>query len=536
MSIDSSMEELDIDNVAKDILTAANIDVGTLKSLSREDLRDLLPGPEHFLRRKYIWEMYNPVEQASNHSAFSSGTACMAGTSGSSCIKEGEKETGDITRTLSIPSPQYLIYTDSELENMKAYFFQLQRLGRAGDCELSKELTCRLVRNTVTNMLSAVRALHDEEKHYPSKEDLVAMAKRLVQYYPMLADKLDIQRPWIEVFKRLQKRLHNVRSPKKSQGCTPARGKRKLHMDTDDLDDSTIILSASDMSTPSTPEAHTQLVTLLEDGTPGASSTPVKDVGQDSRMAQSRHYKHLQEMCRKSRPNQDDVGQLLELEFQGRRQFIDSDTLKEVDRPAKILDAYSCFRNLDHVLEELRRIVDKDNRRYVIELKERWENCRTKLAFYGVYKKTMKPPLGLPADEQAIELMMSLPVMFPSGHPAPKKMSSPSEALIHVLQSTEAPEPYLRKRTLATPFVLVGPSDCFVCAGSIPIAKFERSRLSESCLFIMAYYYCFHMTYPKCISSVLSFLQTEVLGDAIHEKDQTVSFKRAKADWQALLA
>ncbi|CAL8338756.1 unnamed protein product [Boreogadus saida] len=91
-------------------------------------------------------------------------------------------------------------------------------------------------------MVSAVRALHCEEKQYPSKEDLVAMAKRLVIYYPMLSDKLDIQRPWIEVYKRLQKRIHNVRSPKKSQGGTPARGERKRKLkytDADDTDDST---------------------------------------------------------------------------------------------------------------------------------------------------------------------------------------------------------------------------------------------------------------------------------------------------------
>ena len=66
-------------------------------------------------------------------------------------------------------------------------------------------------------------------------------------------------------------------------------------------------------------------------------------------MAQARHYRHLQEMCRKNKQNQDDVSQLLELEFEGRRQFIDSETLKEADRPGKILEAYSCIKNIDHV-------------------------------------------------------------------------------------------------------------------------------------------------------------------------------------------
>lgn len=66
-------------------------------------------------------------------------------------------------------------------------------------------------------------------------------------------------------------------------------------------------------------------------------------------MAQARHYRHLQEMCRKNKQNQDNVSQLLDLEFEGRRQFIDSETLKEADRPGKILEAYSCFKNIDHV-------------------------------------------------------------------------------------------------------------------------------------------------------------------------------------------
>ncbi|KAK5848720.1 hypothetical protein PBY51_006312 [Eleginops maclovinus] len=280
------MEKLD--RVAKDILTAANIDMEALKTLSREELRDLFPGPDHFLRRKCIWDLCHPVEKASCSSSAASievsdGKECAAtGTSsGGSDSKEEEKGGWTTYRTLTLPSPQYVIYTDTELENVKSYFFQLKRLGRAGECELSKELTCRLIRNTITNMVSAVRALHCEEKQYPSKEDLVAMAKRLVIYYPMLSDKLDIQRPWIEVYKRLQKRIHNVRSPKKSQGGTPARGKRKLkYMDADDTDDSTtstILLSASpNSSTPSTPEVLTPPSTLPEVHTP-STSTPVKE-------------------------------------------------------------------------------------------------------------------------------------------------------------------------------------------------------------------------------------------------------------------
>ncbi|CAL8236148.1 unnamed protein product [Boreogadus saida] len=39
---------------------------------------------------------------------------------------------------------------------------------------------------------------------------------------------------------------------------------------------------------------------------------------------------------------------------------------------------------------------------------------------------------------------------------------------------TEAPEIYLRRRPLATPFILVGEEDCFLCAGNAPVVSFDR--------------------------------------------------------------
>ena len=41
-------------------ITAADITDDILPSLTREDLRDLLPGPENFLKRKRIWEAVHP--------------------------------------------------------------------------------------------------------------------------------------------------------------------------------------------------------------------------------------------------------------------------------------------------------------------------------------------------------------------------------------------------------------------------------------------------------------------------------------------
>lgn len=39
------------------VFIAANIDEALLHTLSRDDLRDLFPGPEHFLRRKRVWTL-----------------------------------------------------------------------------------------------------------------------------------------------------------------------------------------------------------------------------------------------------------------------------------------------------------------------------------------------------------------------------------------------------------------------------------------------------------------------------------------------
>lgn len=70
----------------------------------------------------------------------------------------------------------------------------------------------------------------------------------------------------------------------------------------------------------------------------------------DSPQSQARHYKVLQNLYKsRPRPNNKDVAQLLDLEYQARQAYIDSDVMKEQDRPAKILQAYPCFREVDHV-------------------------------------------------------------------------------------------------------------------------------------------------------------------------------------------
>lgn len=44
-------------------IAAANIGEDLLLLLSRDDIRDLFPGPENFLRRRAIWHVVNKDEK-----------------------------------------------------------------------------------------------------------------------------------------------------------------------------------------------------------------------------------------------------------------------------------------------------------------------------------------------------------------------------------------------------------------------------------------------------------------------------------------
>lgn len=69
----------------------------------------------------------------------------------------------------------------------------------------------------------------------------------------------------------------------------------------------------------------------------------------DSPASQARHYKSLQALWRKPNANKESVTQLLDLEFEARRAFIDSDVVKQDERHVKIMEAYPCFREIEHV-------------------------------------------------------------------------------------------------------------------------------------------------------------------------------------------
>ena len=65
-----------------------------------------------------------------------------------------------------------------ELEHTQEHHSEMARLGRAEEGRTSKEMRCLLQ-----------EVPRGEDIHYPSKKELVDVARRIVQFYPMLQDK-----------------------------------------------------------------------------------------------------------------------------------------------------------------------------------------------------------------------------------------------------------------------------------------------------------------------------------------------------------
>ncbi|KAK7886075.1 hypothetical protein WMY93_025696 [Mugilogobius chulae] len=330
-------------------------------------------------------------EQSSSDSNLCSPTPCNS-------PKSSRRECSGATKKVQLVSPEYVIYTDTELEHARDEY--LKTALWTGEYIMPKDLRCRLIRNTVTSMIAIKRANGDEYK-YPCVRELSAIAKRLIEYYPMLRDKSSSSAPeWELVKKQLLKRVQNVTTPKKKQGATPSRKRsRCLNFETGKetcLEDSEGPASSpASVASASSSDASSSSSTIIVEKSPPSTSTASKQHRlNESPQSQARHYKTLQDMYKtKNKPNKEDVSQLLDLEFQGRRAFIDSDTMKEQDRPMKILQAYPCFKELGHIIDELQRILDRDNPFFTMELKKRWLCFFNQAQFYGVFKKIIGPPV-----------------------------------------------------------------------------------------------------------------------------------------------
>ncbi|KAL7390382.1 hypothetical protein ABVT39_020084 [Epinephelus coioides] len=490
------------------VTQAANISEEMMGTLSREDLRDLFPGPENFLRRKAVWRACHGVlEESCQDDSKSSGSSSINESpmrQTSTPVNATPTKYTSPEKVVKLSSPEYVLHTDTELEQVRQQYFELSKKGEERNCQMSKELRCRLIRNTMTSMIAILRAKGDGESHrYPSKPEITAMAKRIVLYYPMLQDQ-GIKNTW-------RRRLEQPR-------------------DTDEIDssDSTIILdrSTEESSSPDSGSKESELANKPAD---------IDSPDPYSPATLAKHYKTLQTLFKRKNPNHQDVSHLLDLEFQARRAFIDSNTIREDDRHKKVIEAYPCFKDIGHVMEELHRILDKDNGNFIDEVKGRWHDFCQKVQFFGVWKKTLKPPMGMDKAEQALEILRVLPSLFPSTSAPPKRVRDASEALVHVLEDKEDPNAYLKKRPLSCPVLIVSPSNCLLAVGDVPITTFPKDKVTEGALYLMAYYYTLHLTYPKCVATLLSVIQTEVLLDKIHERDLTSSYKKSMAEWNAFI-
>ncbi|XP_033999488.1 uncharacterized protein LOC117493165 [Trematomus bernacchii] len=154
---------------------SANIGEDLLHSLSRDDIKDLFPGPANFLRRRAIWLVVNDEGKVET-----TAEILQPSPPRNSDLSNEEPNT---SMFVTMSNPKCIVFTDSELELARHSYFEQKRLGNE-HVPLSKELFCRLIRNTMTNMISIARA--SEDCRYPSKHEVNTMAKRLVEYYPMI--------------------------------------------------------------------------------------------------------------------------------------------------------------------------------------------------------------------------------------------------------------------------------------------------------------------------------------------------------------
>ncbi|CAJ1086727.1 uncharacterized protein LOC127420714 isoform X1 [Xyrichtys novacula] len=481
-------------------------------TLTREDLKDLFPGPENFLRRKAIWDScHGDVEEPGREdSTISTPPPPLSPLPQTSTPVQPIAPHSTPEKVVKLFFPEYVVHTDTELEHVRNEYFELAKKGEEQNCQMSKDLRCRLICNTMTSMIAILRANGDAESdRYPSKPEVTAMAKRIVKYYPMLQD-LGKKNTWATVYGQLFKRLQNVRSPQKT--FPDGRPSKKRHLkqkmphpeqttDTDEME-----------STPSTE----------------INMSPDRDGSDsDSPKTMAKHYKTLQALFKKKNPNNEAVSQLLDLEFKARRAIIDLDSTLEENRYYNVIEAYPCFKVIGHVMEELRRIVDKNNSNYIAELKERWHNFCQKVLFYGVSKNMMKCPMGMTKIENALMILRALPSLFPSPSTAPKNTQP------YLPFEDKDPNVYLKKCPLSCPVLLVSEFNCLLAIGDEPIHTLAKCEVVDGVLYLMAYYYAIHLTYPKCVATLLSVIQTEVLLDEIHERDLTPSYKKAIADWTA---
>ena len=121
-------------------------------------------------------------------------------------------------KVVKVCVPDYVVHSDTELEHVRNQYFELAKEGKEQNCQMSKELRCRLLRNTMTSMVAILRAKGGpDSERYPSKLEVTTMAKRIIKYYPMLQD-VKNKNPWVREMYPVDKEFPNfsVRDPQNS--------------------------------------------------------------------------------------------------------------------------------------------------------------------------------------------------------------------------------------------------------------------------------------------------------------------------------
>ena len=132
-------------------------------------------------------------------------------------------------------------------------------------------------------------------------------------------------------------------------------------------------------------------------------------------------------------------------------------------------------------------------------------------------------------------MLKALPDMFSSPVVPPKRLGHASEAMLHVLEVRKLgmyirilklfyrtiqrvkwwayflfvclsvyrrPNTFLQTRPLSSPVVVVCETNCILAIGTMPVLVFTKEDIYDCVMYLMACYYAFHLTYPKCNTPV----------------------------------
>ncbi len=76
---------------------------------------------------------------------------------------------------------------------------------------------------------------------------------------------------------------------------------------------------------------------------------------------------------------------------------------------------------------------------------------------------------------------------------------------------------FLQRRSITTLVLLVESTNLLLAVGTMPLITSPKEM--------------FHLTYSKCVATLLFVILTEVLKDSIHECDLTHSYEKTTAEW-----